>query len=129
MMPPPPAGDDHITGLGEPFPEELCHLVHRIARKGARRAEDRDLADIPVGAEDLGREPHLLERRVHELEVRALVGLLPGLERGEDHFADVFRPPDALGGLHQFLDDLVYGAVVFGEMNFHGFPVIVLVSA
>src|SRR5512143_2317309 len=93
----PAAGDDHVAGFGEFRAEIASHRVYRLIALRPRRAEDRDLAHVPVGAEDLRREPHLLESGVHELEVCALVVFLASLECGYDHFADVFRTADAVG--------------------------------
>ena len=75
------AGDHHVAGFGESPSEELRHFIDRLVRLCARRAEDRHLAHVPVRTEDLGGEPHFLERGVHEFEV-SLAGLFQsGFER------------------------------------------------
>src|SRR5206468_6792850 len=88
-------GDDHPALLGHPLAEEARAGRGFLARGGARRAEDRHLADQGVRGEDLVSVAELLERRVGDLEVSRPGPVLVELEYSREELLDIAA---ALGG-------------------------------
>ncbi len=88
-------GDDHPAALAHAAGEG--HGLEEIGVVGGRaaRAEDRDLADVMIGGEDLEGVPQLLEGVRQELEVAA-AGAVAGQARD---------------GHHQVGEDVAVGAV------------------
>ena len=96
-MPGPAAGDHRYAGLGEEPRRFLGGLVHRVARLGARRTEERHAAghvlqvveapdELALDAEHaprIRRAPKaadvLVDRHVEQLFVFGRVRLAPGL--------------------------------------------------
>src|SRR4030095_1479576 len=79
------AGDDHPALVGHPLAEEPGALGRLLARRGARRAEDRDLPGSAVRREHLVRVAQLLGGCGGDLEVTRSSTVLVELEhRGEE---------------------------------------------
>ena len=85
------AGDDHVILRHHQARELLRHLKFRLGRQRAGRSEDAHFSEIAVAGKHFRRVAHLLERTVHELEVRRPHSVARHLQRGHDHLLDQLR--------------------------------------
>src|SRR4030095_16936888 len=106
------AGDDHPAFVGHPLAEEPRALGCLLARRGARRAEDRHLPDRAVRREHLVRVTQLLGGRGGDLEVTRSRAILVELEHGGQELLEVAAAVGGhLRGIEQ-LGDQAGGALV-----------------
>ena len=96
-------------------------LVERVLRLRPGRPEDGHLPLAPVGLEDVEGVPHLLERRVGDLEVAPGGGVAGHPQGGDDHLEDEVDLFGGAGPGHELGDggvELGVACPVAGE-SFH----------
>ena len=102
----PSARDHHIAQAGHQMGELLGYFILGAIAGGPRRTKDRDLANRPVGSEDLEGVAQLKQGMIQHLEIRAEGLISYELEHPLEHLQKEIRSGIAVAVVDDLLQSL-----------------------